>query len=211
MKGTKQGFSNNKKNSSKDSFIEAFRDLGSSVGSTVKEDLLKKGAQDIFGAFSPFNRSATPNNEQGKSNDILQRETELERRFRNQFRQSEHIRKQEQVLFTSEQRETQKQVNALQDEIKKLAKATGDLTNEAKEAEISAMQEAPITGKYHVNFFIRLRTLIARLRSEIQESSFWLAAWNKKSKKRNYYWGQFKKSGSKFLLSSDRSSATQAG
>lgn len=199
-----------KKGNSKDSFLEAFRDLGSTIGTSVKEDLFKKGAQDIFGAFSPFNRSPSPN-EKNDTNSLFQREAELERKYRERFRQAEFIKKQEQVLFTSEQRETQKQVKTLQEEIKNLAKATGELAQQAKEAEVSALQEAPITGKYHVNFFLRLRNIIARLRSEIQESSFWLAAWNKKAKKRNYYWGQFKKSGSKFLLSSDRYVATQAG
>lgn len=199
-----------KKGNSRDSFLEAFRDLGSNAGNSVKEDLLKKGAQDIFGAFSPFNRNTSPN-EENNPNAVFQREAELEKKFREQYRQAESIRKQEQILFTSDQRETQKQVKVLQEEIKNLAKATGGLAQQAKEAEISALQEAPITGKYHVNFFIRLRNIIAKLRSQIQESSIWLASWNKKAKKRNYYWGQFKKSGSKFLLSSDRYVSTQAG
>lgn len=199
-----------KKGNPRDSFLEAFRDLGSNVGTSVKEDLFKKGAQDVFGAFSPFGRTAAPN-EENNPNAIFQREAELEKKFREQYRQAESIRRQEQILFTSDQRETQKQVKALQEEIKNLAKATGGLAQQAKEAEISALQEAPITGKYHVNFFIRLRNIIAKLRSQIQESSIWLASWNKKAKKRNYYWGQFKKSGSKFSLSADRYMATQAG
>lgn len=205
MKTLKQS---NKKPNSRDSFLESFRDLGSDFYSTAKDDLVKKGSKDIFDSLLPFNRSDQPSQE---NNNPFPMEAELERKYRSQVRQTEIVRREEKVLFTRQQKETQQQVVALQDEIKKLAKTTADLASEAKEAEITAMQEVPEMGTYHLNFFIRLRKLIAELRSQIQESSFWLTAWNKKSQKRNFYWNQFKKSGSKFLLSSDRYVSTQAG
>lgn len=210
MKNFKSG-NQNKRTSPRDSFLEAFRDLGSDTSATIKDDLVKKGAQDIFNSLSPFSKTSSPAESSPNGFEPFKRETELEKRYRSQVSNLETIRREEKVLFTREQRETQNQVNNLQEEIKKLAKSTAELASEAKEAEISAMQEAPLVGTYHVNFFIRLRKLITTLREQIHESSFWLAAWNKKSKKRNYYWNKFKKSGSKFLLSSDRYTATQAG
>lgn len=209
MKTLKQ---NTKKSNSRDSFLESFRDLGSDFYSTAKDDLIKKGSKDIFDSLFPFNQPSPPKQENsGNPFNPFPMEAELERKYRSQLRQTEIVRREEKVLFTRQQKETQQQVVSLQEEIKKLAKTTADLASEAKEAEITAMQELPEVGTYHLNFFARLRKLIAELRSQIQESSFWLAAWNKKAQKRNYYWNQFKKSGSKFLLSSDRYVATQAG
>lgn len=210
MKNSKSG-SQNKRNRSRDSFLEAFRDIGTDTTSTVKDDLIKKGAQDIFNSLSPFNQNLPSTESSRNVSEPFQKEADLERRYRSKVSNLEIIRREEKILFTREQKETQKQVNTLQEEIKKLAKSTAELASEAKEAELSATAEAPFVGTYHVNFFIRLRKLIATLRSQIQESSLWLSSWNKKAKKRNYYWNQFKKSGSKFLLSSDRYTATQAG
>ncbi len=213
MKNPKSG-NRGKSRNPQDSFLEAFRSLGNDTLTEVKDSLIKKGAQDIFNSLSPFS-NATPSAESSSKGfegfEPFKRETELEKKYRSQVSNLEIIRREEKVLFTREQRETQNQVNNLQEEIKKLAKSTADLASEAKQAEISAMQEAPFVGTYHVNFFIRLRKLIAGLREQIHESSLWLNSWNKKAQKRNHYWNQFKKSGSKFLLSSDRYTATQAG
>jgi ATPase subunit of ABC transporter with duplicated ATPase domains len=208
MKSPKSNRPNSNPVQNNDSFLEAFRDLGNDFFNTAKNDLLKAGANDIKDALFPLNNPS----QKGESSDYLaQKEAELERNYRAKLRQTETIHRQEKVLFTREQRETQQQVTVLQEEIKKLAKATSDLASEAKEAEITALQTLPEVGTYHLNFFSRLRKIIAELRIQIQESSLWLAAWNKKAQKRNFYWGQFKKSGSKFLLSSDRYMATQAG
>jgi hypothetical protein len=208
MRSSKPNRPNQNSAQSNDSFLEAFRDLGNDFVSTASNNLLKAGAEDIKEALFPFGQSTA----KGENPDRLAwKEAELERNYRAKLRQKETIHHQEKVLFTREQRETQQQVTTLQEEIKKLAKATASLASEAKEAEVTAMQTLPEVGTYHLNFFSRLRKVIAELRVQIEESSLWLAAWNKKAEKRNFYWGQFKKSGSKFLLSSDRYMATQAG
>lgn len=210
MKNSKSGVKN-EKNTSRDSFLEAFRDLGTDTVSTVKDDLIKKGAWDIFNSLSPFSQNLPPAEPSRNTSEPFPREADLEKKYRSKVSNLEIIRREEKILFNREQKETQNQVNNLQEEIKKLAKSTAELASEAKEAEMSAMQEAPLVGTYHINFFIRLRKLIATLHEQIHESSLWLSAWNKKAQKRNHYWNQFKKSGSKFLLSSDRYTATQAG
>jgi len=195
--------SSNKKAGSQDSFLEAFRDLGAGTISTIKEDLVKKGAKDIVNSLLPFTQPSTESEIDPSLNNA-----DLERKYQNKLRRAENIRREEKILFTRQEKITNNQVKSLQEEILKLAKATGEL---GKQVEIAASQQVVETGTYHVGFFEHLRKLIIELRSQIQESSYWLAAWNKKSQKKNYYWSQFKKSGSKFLLSSDRYMATQAG
>ncbi|HUV71819.1 MAG TPA: DUF5660 family protein [Clostridia bacterium] len=204
--------SNSKRNQAKnkprhqDSFLEAFRELGSDIASTTKDTLVKDGLDNIKQAVWPFNTSG-PTNESS----LYENEAELEKSYRSRLRQAEVLRREERVLFSRDQEKTQVKVETLQDEIKNLAQAVGELAGQAKEAEIATLQETPVVGKYHLSFFEKLKKRIAELRAQIQESSLWLEAWNKKAKKRNYYWAQFKKSGSKFLLSGDRYMATQAG
>lgn len=187
---------------SDDSFIEAFRGLGDDFTSTVKNNL-KAGSQDIKDFLFPLPKPDDEENEKYPS--------PVENIYRAKAQRIEVIHHEERILFTRQQRETQQQVQGLQTEIQKLAKSISDLAGEARQAEAVAMSETPLVGAYHLNFFEQLRKVLANLRSQIQESSMWLASWNKKAQKKNYYWGQFKKSGSKFLLSSDRAVATQAG
>ena len=178
-----------------DSFLEAFRDLGAGMAKDARQSLL--GSNDS---------NSQPQNPQ----ELYQKENSLENKYKQQWIRSENIRREEQTLFSREQKETQNQVMALRDEIQSLAKATGNL---AKQVEISAVQtpENIQLGSYHINFFRHLKALIKSLRSQINESAMWLESWNKKSKKQNAYWGGVKKSGAKFLLSQDRYVATQAG
>lgn len=206
MKSQKTNSLSKRRTSNTDSFLEAFRDLGSDIVSTASDNF-KGGLNDVKDALFPFGQSQTGENKQ----DFWKSQQELERKYQTQVRQAEVIHREEKVLFTREQKETQEQVKNLQEQIKGLAQATSQLSSQANAAEIVAMQETPNAGKYQLTFLKRLIKAIAELRAQVQESSFWLAAWNKKSQKKNYYWGQFKKSGSKFLLSSDRYMATQAG
>ena len=201
----------NKKSFSSDSFLEAFRDLGNNAVDTFKNDVVRKTAKDIGGTFMGSNVSSPSisGSEFNDFPDIYQKESELEKKYQRQARwQAEIAKKEEHVLFSRTDRETKLHVQALQQEIHQLAKATNEL---AKEAEIASFQIPSEAGTYHISFFEKLRNLIKSLRSKIQESSMWLAEWNKKAKKKNFYWGQFKKSGTNFMLSGDRQVATQTG
>lgn len=198
---------------SSDSFLEAFRDLGNNVVDGFKNDVVKgtgKGIADtLFGANRSVQEPSSFEGQPSNSGNLYQREADLENKYRKQARwQAEIFKKQENILFTRQDRETKLQVQALQGEIHQLVKASNELS---KEAEIASTQVTPDVGVYHINFFEKLRNLIKALRSKIQESSYWLSEWNKKSKKKNYYWGQAKKHGSSFMLHNDRQVATQTG
>lgn len=194
---------------SNDSFLEAFRGLGSDMASSAKDNL-KAGFSDIENALFPFSQPKDQKPPENSPSDWA-KDQEFEKKFRSHLRQNEMVHREEKVLFTRRQKENQQQVKSLQEEIRKLAKSVSNLASEAKEAETATLQELPTVGAYHLTFFEKLRKVLAELRSKLQESSYWLAAWNKKSQKKNFYWKQFKKSGSKFMLSSDRYMSTQAG
>jgi len=201
-----------KKSYSTDSFLEAFRDLGKAVLDGTKNDLVKKTGDNIASIFSPGPKPLSGSLESGQAinfSDIFSKEEELEKKYKKQVRwQTEIARRQEKVIYTGQERETKLQVQALQQEIQQLVKASAELS---KEVEIASFNLPPEAGKYHINFFEKLKALIKELRSKIMESSYWLAEWNKRAQKRNFYWRQAKKQQSSFLLHHDRQVATQTG
>lgn len=130
---------------------------------------------------------------------------EVSRRYQEQFWRA---RRQEQLVFSRAQQETQLQIKAILEELKKLVDSTKNLT---KEVEIAAEQVPVEPGVYHLTFFEKLRRAIILFKKRIEESATWLAEFNQKAKKRNYYWAQVRKSGTKFMLSAERYMSTSAG
>lgn len=127
------------------------------------------------------------------------------RRFEQEFRQPRPVEK---LVFDQNQQEIKLQVAAIQEELKKLALSTQNLAKEVK----TAAQQTPVEpGVYHVSFFEKLRQTLVLLKKRIDESATWLAEFNHRAKKRNYYWAQVRKSGTKFMLSQERYMATQVG
>lgn len=178
-------------------FFENLKDLGNGIARSTAEEAVKQ----ITGRGT-----LKPKEPLEFEKYIAEREKEIrgeERRF------YERRRAQEKILWTAEQQKTALQIEAIQEELKKLVNETEGLSREIKTAAVQAIVEP---GVYHLNFLERLLELIKLIRKKIQESKTWLAEWNAYcKKKRNYYWVQVKKSGTKFMLSSERYMATQAG
>ena len=102
---------------------------------------------------------------------------------------------------------TRQQIDAIRRELKELAKSLKSL-NQDVQAAVAAEPVNP--GIYHLNFYDQLRSFISVLRQQIEDSRTWLAAFTARKKKMGY-WGMFKKHGTTFGLSSERSLATSAG
>lgn len=77
-------------------------------------------------------------------------------------------------------------------------------------AEVSMMQTPRTPGKYHEAFFTWLLAVIKSARMKVEDGSAWLSTVNTKKSKKGY-WGMFKKHGTTFGLSNERSVATQTG
>ena len=93
-------------------------------------------------------------------------------------------------------------------EIKKLASAQKGL--EIKFGTVVVEQIIVDPGKYHLNFFEWILSVIRLARMKIEDSGAWLAAFQSKKTKRQY-WAMFKKHGTTFGLSNERVVATQTG
>lgn len=129
---------------------------------------------------------------------------ELLRRARRQ----ETVRHEEKLVFTAKERERKAQVASLVEEVKKLA---GAVQNLSEQVQTTAFQAPVEPGIYHVNFFQKVISFLRSLTQKVEDGTHWLAQTNAKAKKRNFYWGQVQKSGTKFMLSQERYMATQVG
>lgn len=105
------------------------------------------------------------------------------------------------------ERQTREQIQAIRQELKALASSLKSLHSEVQ----NAINEEPVhPGIYHLNFYEQLKSFITVLRQQIEDSRAWLATFNSRKKKIGY-WGMYKKHGTSFGLSSERSIATAAG
>jgi hypothetical protein len=192
-------------------FIEALKDLGSSVVNATRQEStgVGKGILEHLGGLDSFHSQGELQPNQPIDFDTLQKK-EKELRLKEIRVQEEvvSLRKQEKILYSRQEKEIQLQIKAIQEELKKLARSTEGL---AKEVKVATIQAPVDPGTYHISFFARLKSFIFEFRKRIQDSQTWLSTLNQKSQKRCHYWFAVKKSGTKFMLSQERYMATQAG
>lgn len=204
----KTNLKNNRRAVSSDSFLEALRDLGSGVVDSVTHDVVGGIAQEAFDQITGNNSGDLQPNQTINFQELRKKEEQQEKNSWNLQHEFLDLRRQEKLVWTRQEQQTKLQISAILQELKKLAETTKNL---AKEVDTAAKQIPVEPGVYHINFFEKLRESIILFKKRIEESATWLAAFNQKAKKRNYYWGQVRKSGTKFMLSQERYMATQVG
>lgn len=183
----------------KDNLLETLRDLSGGVGKTVKSDVVGKVASDtltsLFGG-NPFDTSeARGLPRMGRpEHEMVRPQAHIP-----EILQPHRLREEEQKL--------QQELSAVRQELKSLAASIKTFSKEVDKA-VSDMPVNP--GIYHKNFYERLRSVLLILREQIDNSSAWLSASSSRKQKKSY-WGQYKKHGTQFGLSSERTVATQAG
>lgn len=183
-----------------DSILEALRDLSGGVGKTVTKDVAGKVATDALASL--FGTPMKPTGEM-RPNQAVDLPAEPERQ--------PQLRRPDVAQMTSASREDAqmigKQIESVRAELKALASSIQSLNTEIKKA----VAEVPVDpGIYHVNFFERLRSILQVLREQVDDSRSWLTM-SAGRKKKQGYWGMFKKHGTTFGLSNERSIATSAG
>jgi hypothetical protein len=109
----------------------------------------------------------------------------------------------------AENREIKQRLDQIIDELKRLVSTSKVLQMEF--AGVSVDQAPQQVGEYHVNFFDWLLLTIRAARQKVEDSGAWLASAKSKGGKKGGYWGMFKKHGTSFGLSNERSVATQTG
>jgi hypothetical protein len=111
-------------------------------------------------------------------------------------------------LIQKDLAETKQKLDAIRQELQALSKSVRGLQQEIQ----TAVMEMPVEpGVYHILFFEQLKLVLQGIRERVDDSRVWLSAWNGNVKKKRGYWGMYKKHGTTFGLSSERTLATQAG
>lgn len=105
--------------------------------------------------------------------------------------------------------ETRELLKEITKQVKMLEKSEKKLEGEL--AKVTVDTKTSKEGIYYLVFFQWLLSVIRQLRVKVEESSSWLAEFNGRGKKKKGYWQQFKKHGTTFGMSNERSLATSAG
>jgi len=184
-------------------FLESLRELGTSVNRSAREDLISGTAKTAMKQV--FGQTGSHYSETGPSKFPS---PEIKEKFRWSGQEFTDIKIQERVVFKKAEQEVKIKIESLRQELTQLVQVTQKLSKEVK---IAAIQSPAEPSLYQLSYMERLREFIIFMRKNIADSCHWLSMQNQRSKKRNYYWGQVKKSGTKFMLSSERQVSTQTG
>lgn len=118
-----------------------------------------------------------------------------------------HLAQEEKYLFDSRQKELQKNIEELREEIRQLAKATSNLETQIEKVTLDPIVQP---SAYQITYLERIKNFIGNFRKNISEAGYWLEAMSNKKKKKNAFWGKVKdkkKGGEQYLFSNEHSVA----
>lgn len=183
-----------------DSILESLRSLGSGVGKTIAKDVTGKIASDALSSLF-----GTQTKKQGELSPNKPLNFQKERAPFPGFRRPEI--KPYVAYVKPEEPHLKEQILAIQSELKALAASLKNLNADIQKT----VTEVPVDpGIYHKNFYERIRSVLQLLREQVDDSRTWLSLFNSKKQKAGY-WGKYKKHGTSFGLSNERTLATQSG
>lgn len=197
--------------------IEAVRDIGASVAESAKNDLAKGLMTDLWDQMLGT-EIGKGNAAQQTSGDLQEgQEITLKKQPKKEAKKQQveagwdytgEIIHAEKRISQTENRELNTKVSEIIIELKKLAKSSKELEVTFREI---AVERKPVNpGKYHLNFFEWMLSTIRSARMKIEDSKNWTSLFASKKTKKEY-WSLFKKHGTSFGLSSERTVATQTG
>jgi len=181
-----------------DGILESLRDLTSGIGKSVSHDVVGKIASDALTSLT----GGFPQSGELTVNQVV--DLSRERKTVPSVRLREFVRP---PIIRTEDINLKQQIEAVRMELKALSTSMKTFQQEVQKA---VDQVPPQPGVYHLNFFERLRIVLQLLREQIDDSRTWLAC-TLNRKQKTGYWRLYKKHGTQFGLSSERTIATQAG
>jgi len=202
---------------------KALPETDNSSLSSLKDELVKEWPADFWrqiSASSPKNPASRREIKPGQAisiKDSIQKSalSEIQQEQDSYFQQKldfqRRINLAEASLRLKDRQETTNKINSIREEIRAITRSITQINSQVEEVKTSSQANIDQPSQYQLSFLELLLEFLKDLREKVEEGNSWLAAFQKRSNKRNYFWGQVKKSGSKFLLSSDRTPATQTG
>ena len=196
----------------KQNVLESLKDLGIGAGSQTG-DFLKNTSEDFFKelmglSVQKVKRSGEISPGQSlQMNEVMSGKEEENKHLRAQISLERQLSADEKRVSQDKTNELKVQLQALMQEVQKVAASTQNL------AEVTqvTMMTAPIEpGVYHITFFQNVLEFLQSFRKKIDYTAAWLQSSNKRAEKKNY-WSMYKKKGSSFLLSPDHYLQRSAG
>lgn len=197
-----------KKRTNNVSFVEALKSVGSGVGESIKNDVIKgtgKGILDsVSGRFPGTQMSDRQPSLQHAEHDKSQEQA----KSAEMLKKERHRELTAKPVFDRHEEEVKGQIEEIRKELKALIQELSEVSISIEKA---IEEEIAHPGTYHVSFFSKLKTFIVILRKKASESRNWLAMSSSRKSAKGGYWNNVKKSGTKYMLSSERTLATQSG
>jgi hypothetical protein len=196
----------------KQNVLESLKDLGIGAGSQTG-DFLKNTSEDFFKELMGFSAQKVKRSGEisaGQSvqmSEVMSGKEEENKHLRAQISLERQLSVDEKRVSQDKSNELRVQLQALMQEVQKVAASTQNL------AEVTqvTMMTAPIEpGVYHITFFQNVLNFLQSFRKKIDYTANWLQSSNKRAEKKNY-WSMYKKKGSSFLLSPDHYLQRSAG
>jgi hypothetical protein len=194
--------------------LEAFQGYGSDVVSSVAKnttDEFDNLFSDLLGIKSSTEAEHEKQNAHGEV-EVWSRsnENKTEVHARGHIEYHDEIRKSGEKALSSEHRQALQIIQEIRAEIQQLIKTSKVL--EMEFVELAVEQTPTEVGEYHKGFYNLMMELLQAARRKVEDSGAWLSAVKgKNGKKSPDYWSMFKKHGTSFGMSSERSTATSVG
>lgn len=187
------------------SVTSSFSDIGNDTLNTLWDSLLGGGKKDI--ANQIFGGNSSHDLKPGQAESLKRQEktpvrTEAHMEYFRTIKNAD-IAPRKQLEASVERR-----VEEIRMEIKQLLATSKQL--EATFKTLQVEQKIVKAGKYHETLFDFIKSLLRSARIRMEEGLSW-ANTSKSKKQQKQYWNQFKKHGTTFGLSHERTVATQTG
>lgn len=117
---------------------------------------------------------------------------------------SRTVKEHEQKIY----QETNMVLQRLKEQVTILEKSNKGLVAEMSKVKVEQVPEK--SGIYYIRFLEWLLTVVRQMRMKVEDGRTWLASFTQKKKKMGY-WKMYKKHGTTFGLSQERSLSTQTG
>lgn len=194
--------------------IEAIRDVSfdvaKGVGSSIKHDLVEQSISDAWDQLlgiesKPQTQNASGDLQEGQEIVFIKKERVEAAPAINYASEIIHAEKRTE---NRENGELETKIEEIMIEIKKLSNSSQELQVTFQDITVEALPVSP--GKYHLNFFEWMLITIQNARMRIEDSAAWIGVVSGKKNKKDY-WSLSKKHGTSYMLSGERTAATQTG
>jgi hypothetical protein len=192
--------------------LESLKDLGSGATNQAG-DLLKNTSEDFLRellGLTKVNVKRSGDMAPGQSlqmSEVMSGREEENKKLRSQILVEKQLSTDEKRVSQEKSNDLKVQLQALMQEVQKVAASTENLA----EATQVSMMTAPVEpGIYHITFFQNVLEFLQSFRKKIDLAATWMQSSNKRAEKKNY-WAQYHKKGTSFLLNPESYSQRSAG